>query len=80
MFNPLNLIKLKGLLERFSNNHPKLIPFGKRVYPQAMEEGTLIEISVTQPDGRKTETNLKLSADDMAIIREAEDLMSAKNK
>lgn len=78
MFNPMNLLKLKGLWERFSGNHKKLLPWAMAVYPKALAEGTVIECTVTSPDGKKVATNLRLSADDMQIIRETEAVFNVK--
>jgi hypothetical protein len=78
MFNPVNLFKLKGLWERFSKNHPKLLPWAQAVYPKTIREGTVIDCTVTTPDGRKIATNLKLSADDMEVIHELETVFNTK--
>jgi hypothetical protein len=78
MFNPVNLLKMKGLWERFSKNHPKLLPWAQAVYPSSIGPGTVIECTVTSPDGKKTATNLKLSEDDMEIIGEVKEVFNVK--
>ncbi|HUM82275.1 MAG TPA: hypothetical protein PLN48_00660 [Lachnospiraceae bacterium] len=74
MFNPLHLLKIKGLWERFSKNHPRLLPFAQRIYPAAIGEGTVFDLRVQAADGTSYHYNMKLSAEDMQIIHETEDL------
>lgn len=42
----------------------------------ALEEGTVIEINVTSPDGKRYETNLKLNRDDLDFLRAMGELSS----
>ena len=69
MMNPMKLMKIKPLLEQFQQRHPKFIQFFQYAGQQVTED-TLIEISVTSADGKKTVTNLKLSQEDLALISE----------
>lgn len=80
MFNPVNLLKVKGLWERFSKEHPKLLPFAQSVYPQAIREGTVFDVKVTEEDGKSSHYNLRLSAEDIKIIHEAEELFGQAKK
>ncbi len=65
---------LKKHLDTFLRNHPKFPMFLGAVSKNALEEGTLMEIAVTSPDGKKYETNLKLKADDLDFLRALQNL------
>ena len=60
--------KLKSDLNLFRANPPKFPMFLKAVSQDAIEEGSIIEISVTTPEGKKYCTNVKLKADDIALF------------
>lgn len=60
--------KAKEAADRFRKNHPKFPPFMEAVGRNALKDGTLIEISVTTPDGTRYESNLKLNSEDMELM------------
>lgn len=72
--NPMKLLQIKAALDRFTARHPKLLPFAKAVQEQALAEGTVVEINVTTAEGKRFSTNLRLSAEDMELVREAGEL------
>ena len=72
------LQKLRSQLDTFHRNHPKFAPFLDAVNKNALGEGTIIEISVTSPEGRHYETNLKVNQEDLAFLRSLEELNSLK--
>lgn len=68
-FNQLAALqKAKEAVDRFRKNHPKFPPFLEAVGRHALKDGTLIEISVTTPDGTKYESNLQLNSEDMELM------------
>lgn len=74
MMNPALLFKLKSSWDRFSNNHPKLMPFFGAINRKGVAEGTIIEISVTTPEGETIATNVKISKDDLELFEEIKQL------
>ena len=66
--NPMKLLALKGRVDVFKNDHPNVIAFlgGAQKYVQ---EGSVIELRITMPDGRKAATNFVVNANDMETIR-----------
>ena len=68
MINPMDLFKVKGLLGEFGTNHPKFFPFLQAVAQAGAKEGTIVEMTVTTPEGTKMETNLRLSQSDLELI------------
>jgi hypothetical protein len=74
--NPMELFRLKSLWDAFAAAHPKLVPFAKSIYPAAFGEGTLIDVRVTDPNGRGYHYNLKISAEDMQNFTEAQRILT----
>ena len=66
--NPMELMKLKGYLDTFKRNHPK-VPMFFQAAAQSIGEGSVIEISVTSPKGKKICTNMRVTAEDMDLVR-----------
>lgn len=73
--NPMKLLKIKGDMEQFAKNHPKFTAFLNAVVQSGVEEGTMLEIKVTKPDGRVIESNLKLKESDLEMLKGLKDLM-----
>ena len=73
--NPMKIFQLKGLWDRFISNHPKLPRFAQAVAQNAVREGTVIEISVTTSDGQDYVSNLRITQEDMELLREAMEIM-----
>ena len=66
--NPADLFKIKSAGDKFNKNHPKLLPFFNAAGSKIMTPGTIIEIAVTDPNGEKLETNLKIQESDIELI------------
>ena len=61
--------ELKKHLDLFFFIYTKFPLFLGAVTREALEEGTLLEMSVTTPEGKHFETNLKLKSEDLEFIR-----------
>ncbi len=72
--NPMAVFKIRELLGRFEKNHPKFIPFCKAAADGGMEVGTVIEVTVTRPDGKSICSNIKITQDDLDLVEEAKRL------
>ncbi|MBE6875643.1 MAG: hypothetical protein E7496_02800 [Ruminococcus sp.] len=72
--NPMALMHIKPMLEKFQERHPKFIQFFGYA-GQNVTEGSLIEISVTSPDGRKAITNIRLSEEDLELADKLKELV-----
>ena len=68
--NPMDLFRLAEARRRFNRNHPKFAPFLKAAKEAALQEGSVIEISVTPPGGDPIVTNLRVQADDLELLQE----------
>lgn len=73
--NPLQLMQLKSLWERFHSNHPKFPAFLNAVHSRGIQEGTILEFRVITPSGEELTSNLKVQSDDIALFREVQELM-----
>ncbi len=73
------LQKLKSGIDRFRANHPKFPLFLKAVSQDALREGSVIEISVTTPEGKNYCSNVRLNADDMELMETLKNLNVHEN-
>lgn len=68
-FNQIAMIqKLREGMTRFRLQHPKFPAFLNAISKEALQEGTVIEITVTTPEGKNYCSNLKLGPDDLELI------------
>ena len=65
-----NMMKIMNACNTFKRNHPKFPAFCNAVSKRALKEGSIMAITVTTPDGEKIETNLKIKAEDLELLRE----------
>lgn len=70
-FNQLGMIqKLKGCMDQFRMNHPKFPLFLNAVSQDALVVGSVIEITVTTPEGKNYCSNIKLNENDLELIEQ----------
>lgn len=74
MQNPAAILQMINLWNRFQNNHPKFPRFLSAVSKSAIKEGSIIEIKVTTAEGESFDSNLKINADDMEMIRQLREM------
>lgn len=74
MNNPMNIMKAMQAWGTFQRNHPKFPAFLEAMQAQGIKEGTIIEMSVTDPDGRRIETNLKVKQEDLDLFNSLKDM------
>lgn len=72
--NPAMLFKIKGAWERFVSNHPKFPMFLQAASAGGIREGYIIEVKITDTDGRNICTNVKLTESDMELIQMIKDM------
>lgn len=68
--NIMNLMQLKESWAVFKNNHPKFPMFLKAASERCLQEGSVVEIRVTSPEGKTLTTNLKLKASDLELFEQ----------
>ncbi len=68
-FNPFELMKLKERFAKFGEQHPKFLQFFQVFGGSAMQEGTVIEITLQAPGEEAHTTNIRLTADDIETLK-----------
>lgn len=63
------LQKFKSSIDLFRSNHPKFPLFVNAVTQNALAEGTIIEITVTSPEGKQYSSNIKLKEEDIELMK-----------
>lgn len=66
--NPAAMMQVMNAWSTFTSNHPKFPAFLEALKRQGVKEDTIIEISLTDPDGTKIETNLKVKQSDLELF------------
>lgn len=72
--NPAMLFKIKGAWERFVSNHPKFPMFMSAVSASGIREGYILELKITDTEGKTICTNVKLTESDMELIDMIKDM------
>ncbi len=67
--NPLALLQIKPMLERFRDRHPKFVQFFGYA-GNSISEGSVLEISITDPEGKKIVTNIRVEQDDIDLFKQ----------
>jgi hypothetical protein len=69
-----NIMKLMNFQSQFAQTHPKFAAFFQKVLAQGIEEGCVIEITVTKPDGTTATGNMRVQQSDLEMLRELKNL------
>lgn len=73
--NPGSIFKIKGILDKFNQNHPKVVSYFTSVFGQnGVPEGSVIELTVTKPGEEPVTTNMKVTADDVELVQTLKEL------
>lgn len=67
--NPMKLLELKNLWSAFTKRHPKFPQFLSAVQQAGIQEGTIIEVQITSPDGKTFTSNMKVTAEDIDAVK-----------
>ena len=73
--NAASMLKLMAARNQFNQNHPKFGTFLKAVFSGRIEEGTVIELSVTRPGEEPVTTNIKVQQSDLDLLEELKEVM-----
>lgn len=78
--NPMKLLQLKGAWDEFQRNHAKFTQFIKAAGQGALAEGTVLDITVTTANGKELHSNLKVTAQDMELVRQIQEIVAENAK
>lgn len=73
--NPMALVKLKGMLETFRENHPK-IPGFISTAANGIDVGSTIDMKVTNSAGQHLNASIKLNEQDIEFLQELRNMLS----
>lgn len=74
--NPQTVMRLMSSFATFRSNHPKFVSFAEMFLRKGIEEGTVIEVTVTAPGEESVTSNLKVTESDIELFRSLKDLRS----
>lgn len=73
--NPMKLMKLKERWTIFRKQHPKVVAFLSTTSRNgSIAEGSVIELRITNPSGKTSATNMRVSAEDAETLKILTDL------
>ncbi len=72
----MKIMELRSLWDKFQNAHPKFPMFLKAMSQNGIHEGTIIDITIQEPNGEKIQSNLKITAQDMELFEQLKQLSS----
>ena len=77
MMNPMEMMKMKGMFEKFRANHPKVPMFFQKA-STSIGVDSIIEITVTTAAGETLCTNMKVKPDDIELVEQLKKMASQK--
>ena len=66
--NPMDMMQIGSKIQTFNAQHPKFGAFIREAGPDAMREGSVLEMKVTSPEGKEYITNIKLTKEDIELM------------
>lgn len=78
MKNPAKLLQLKKQYSAFLERHPKFMRYLAYITDNYMEEGTVMDVTVTDTQDKSLHGNAKLTAEDVAFLKEVRRMLSGE--
>lgn len=72
--NPTAIMNLLSAKAQFESNHPKFMAFAKTVFSRRLEEGTVIEVTVTRPGEEPVTANIKVQQSDLELMEQLKEV------
>lgn len=69
MMDKMIMNEAKKRMDMFNADHPKVVPFIEMLKEKALKEGTVVEMRVTDPDGKEYVSNIRLTATDVETVK-----------
>ena len=63
--NPKQLMQMADRLRIFKEQHPRVLEFISAVGRSSLQPGVILELKVTETDGRTSVTNMRLTPEDI---------------
>ncbi|MCD8118546.1 MAG: hypothetical protein LUE29_03525 [Lachnospiraceae bacterium] len=71
--NPKTIMKLMNARNELFDRHPKLSGFLQAAQGE-LQEGAVIDLAITAPDGHVIKTNMKIQPEDMQLLESLKDI------
>ena len=73
--NPMTLLKIRRMWGEFTAAHPKILSYFRELSSSGyIGEDSVIDITVTDADGRSLRCNMKVTQNDLELIRSITDV------
>lgn len=66
--DPIKLLQMKKAIGAFQKRHYRFVNFIHDMSSKGVQEGSIIEINVTTPDGKKYVSNMKVTSEDVEFL------------
>jgi hypothetical protein len=76
--NPKQLMQMADRLRIFREQHPRVREFISAVGRSSLQPGVILELKVTETDGRTSVTNMRLTPEDIETIEIIKSLKGGK--
>ena len=76
--NPADTFKRLAEVNRFKSDHPKAVAFAQSLTRDGLQEGTVVEMKMTAPDGTEKICNLRINEKDVALVAMLRELGNTK--
>ena len=74
-FNPAILMEIMSAKNKLDVNHPKLKNYFTAVKNKGIEEGSVIELKITNPNDEPMVANIKVQAEDIELLSQLAEIM-----
>lgn len=74
MMNPAAMMQIAAAFKKFEATHPKFVAFVKTMFGRGITEGTIIELTVTNPGQDPVTTNIRIQQSDLELIKQIQDM------
>ena len=72
--NSTQIFQIMGAWKKFTDNHPKFPKFLQAVSAEGFREDTIVEVTVTTPEGRNYCSNLKITREDLELFEQLKNI------
>ena len=68
--NPMQIVKFMNMKKGFEARHPRFAAFIQKEILTDVPEGTVVEITVTKPGCAPVTTNMRITAEDLQMVKD----------
>ena len=72
--NPLQMMQIKNMMDRFERDHSRVKSFFSAA-AQQVDEGSVIEVKLTTSKGKVLCSNIRVNQSDMELMEQAKKMM-----